>query len=231
MKRYFTALLALAMGVCASAQITIKFSEAAAKGSLNGYTFESDGMELTVTDSNTDTSKRKISVESNSCRFGEPGKSDTYSFRLKTGGKSDSKNNLKLHVPEDGTLYIAVRSGSSDDVSRTVILTQDNVELFNAVVKDADAKVETYYKDNGDEATRNIFPYIKCDVKEGDVYITYPVNSVNFYAFVLESSVSTPIQTINADAIPAGKSIKTIENGKLVIIRDGVKYDVNGRKM
>lgn len=231
MKRYFTALLALAMGVCASAQITIKFSEAAAKGTLDGYTFESDGMKLTVTDSNTDAAKKKVSVESNSCRFGEPGSSDSYSFRLKTGGKSDSKNNLNLYVPEDGTLYIAVRTATANDETRTIVLTQNGSEIYNAVVKDTDAKVETYTKEDNSEGTRNIFPYVKCNVKKGNISITYPINALNFYAFVLESSVSTPIQTINADAIPAGKSIKTIENGKLVIIRDGVKYDVNGRKM
>lgn len=222
------AFLALAMGVCASAQITIKFTEAAAKGSLDGYKFENDGMELTVTDSNTDASKKKVSVEANSCRFGEPGKSDSYSFRLKTGGKSDSKNNLNLYVPEDGTLYIAVRSATANDETRTIVLTQNGSEIYNAVVKDTDAKVETYTKEDNSEGTRNIFPYVKCNVKEGNISITYPINALNFYAFILDTDGSTPIKSINADSLPAGKSVKTIEDGKVIIIRDGVKYNMNG---
>lgn len=40
---------------------------------------------------------------------------------------------------------------------------------------------------------------------------------------------ATSIDRINADK--AGKAIKTVENGKVVIIRDGDKYDLAGRKL
>lgn len=220
------AFLALAMGVCASAQITIKFSDTdkANAGTLDGKVFENDGMELTITDK---VDGGKVSIDANSCRFGELGKSDAYTHRIKTGGKSDSKNNMKLYVPEDGTLYIAVRTASKD-AARAVILTQNDVVLLNQKVIDSDAKEETYTKEDNSEGIRNIFPYIKCNVKAGNVNITYTDGGVNFYAFILDTDGSTPIKSINADSLPAGKSVKTIEDGKVIIIRDGVKYNMNG---
>lgn len=39
---------------------------------------------------------------------------------------------------------------------------------------------------------------------------------------------STPIKAINADSVPAGKAVKTLENGQVIIIRDGVKYNMSG---
>ena len=39
----------------------------------------------------------------------------------------------------------------------------------------------------------------------------------------------TAIESINADN--AQKVIKTIENGKVVIIRNGVRYDITGRRL
>lgn len=47
--------------------------------------------------------------------------------------------------------------------------------------------------------------------------------------YVNAPSIPTAVKNINADK--REKAIKTIEDGKVVIIRDGVKYDITGRKL
>ena len=43
------------------------------------------------------------------------------------------------------------------------------------------------------------------------------------------STTPTAVDTVNAEK--SGKTIKTIENGRVVIIRDGKKYDLSGREL
>lgn len=43
--------------------------------------------------------------------------------------------------------------------------------------------------------------------------------------------VETPTGITNVESGHSHKAIKTIENGRVVIIRDGVRYDITGRKL
>lgn len=223
MKKIFTLIAIAMMAVGAQAQTySITFSEVAAKGSLNGKTFGSDGFILTC----TDPKEEKLQVDENSCLFGTAEEYDQYSYRLKTNGKSSSNNKLTLSVPKAGTLTIAVRSASSSATDRNVVLTQDGTELFNQFLKDADAVEITI---EGEENPKKVFPYISMEVAAGTIDITYPENGINFYAFILETSSPTGIESVKAvenENAPmynlAGQQVD--KNFKGVVIQNGKKF-------
>ncbi len=62
--------------------------------------------------------------------------------------------------------------------------------------------------------------------REGDVTERFTYNG----SVVEKSSLSTPIVSITEDVKPS-KAIKTLENGHIVIIRDGIKFDLSGRRL
>ena len=193
----------------------IVFTEVAAKGSLNGAVFaaaNNAAFTLTVTD--TDASKQEI--DQNTASFGTAEENKAYDFRLKTGGKSSSKNGLTLAIPADGTLRIAARTGSNSATDRNLVVKQADVELYNKVVVEAD-KVGDYY------------PYIYVEVKQGSVVLEYPVNTINFYAFGFKAAEgpATGFEEIEA----AEKAVKFIENGQIFILRDGAVFNLMGARV
>jgi hypothetical protein len=193
----------------------IVFTEVADKGSLNGAVFaaaNNAAFTLTVTD--TDASKQEI--DQNPASFGTAEENKAYDFRLKTGGKSSSKNGLTLAIPADGTLRIAARTGSNSATDRNLVVKQADVELYNKVVVEAD-KVGDYY------------PYIYVEVKQGTVVLEYPVNSLNFYAFGFKAAEgpATGFEEIEA----AEKAVKFIENGQIFILRDGAVFNLMGARV
>ena len=167
----------------ANAQV-IQFSETAAEGSLNGKSFTSSGLVLTVTDT-----KKKVTVDANNCYFGTTETYTKYSFRLKTGGKSSADNNLKLTVPKSGTLKICVRTASSSATDRNLVLTQGGKELFNQVIQETGSYEEITFE--GNENPTKIYTVVSVPVTAGDVEITYPTGSLNFYSFELEGEIPT----------------------------------------
>ena len=193
----------------------IVFTELAAKGSLNGAVFaaaNNAAFTLTVTD--TDASKQEI--DQNTASFGTAEENKAYDFRLKTGGKSSSKNGLTLAIPADGTLRIAARTGSNSATDRNLVVKQADVELYNKLVVEAD-KVGDYY------------PYIYVEVKQGNVVLEYPVNTINFYAFGFKAAEgpATGFEEIEA----AEKAVKFIENGQIFILRDGAVFNLMGARV
>lgn len=197
----------------------IVFTEVAAKGSLNGAVFaaaSNENFTLTV----TDTDANKIAVDENTARFGTEEAYKDYSFRLKTGGKSSAKNVLTLAIPAAGTLRIAARTGSNSDATRTLVITQGETELYNQVVKEDDKTVV----ESGESST-NYYPYIEVTVAAGQVVLGYPVNGLNFYAFGFKAA-QTGTGIDNTQVMD--KAVKVIENGQLIIIKNGIRYNVMG---
>lgn len=120
----------------------------------------------------------KMAIDANTARFGTPEAFTDYTHRLKTGGKSSAtKNFITLNIPESGVLRIAVRTGSNNDTTRTLVVKQGETELYNQVVKEADKTVVT----DGENST-NYYPYITVNVAAGSVVLSYPINGLNFYA-------------------------------------------------
>ena len=193
----------------------IVFTEVAAKGSFDGAVFAAaNNAAFTLTVKDTDASKQEI--DQNTASFGTAEENKAYNFRLKTGGKSSSKNGLTLAIPADGTLRIAARTGSNSATDRNLVVKQADVELYNKVVVEAD-KVGDYY------------PYIYVEVKQGTVVLEYPVNTINFYAFGFKAAEgpATGFEEIEA----AEKAVKFIENGQIFILRDGAVYNLMGARV
>ena len=192
----------------------IVFTEVAAKGSLNGAVFtaaNNAAFTLTV----TDTDASKVEVDANTASFGTAEENATYTFRLKTGGKSSSKNGLTLAIPADGKLRIAARPGSKDATDRNIVVKQGETELYNQVV--LEEKVGDYYS------------YVLVDVKQGTVTIEYPVNSLYLYAFGFQAVAGPTVGFENIEA--AEKAVKFIENGQIFILRDGAVFNLMGARV
>lgn len=222
MKKFFTLIAAVALAASVNAQV-LKFDQTYAKGSVPA-TFSADGLVLKVVDTDG-----KMAVDANSQYFGTAESYENFSYRLKSGGKSLTKNNLTLTVPSDGTLKVYVRTGSSSATDRNVVLTQNGTELVNKILLESEAVSVPMTDDKGETKDTNVFPVISVPVKQGDVAITYPVNSVNFYGFELVKT-GTGISSVNAAAAKKdGKTYnmagqKVSSSAKGIVIKNGKKY-------
>lgn len=214
MKKIFTLIAAVAFAATASAQV-LSFDTEYDKGAVPA-SFSNGDLVLSVTDT-----EGKLAVDANSAYFGTPESYVSFGYRLKTGGKSSSKNNLTLTLPVDGTLKVYARTGSNGATDRNVILTQNETELANKIVSESEAgKVTIGEKEN------NVYPIITVEAKKGDVAITYPVGSMNFYAFELVNAagVST-ILTPKADSKTFNLAgVQVSENAKGLKIKNGKKF-------
>ena len=140
----------------------------------------SDGEFVFTRTADTDN---KHAIDGNSVYFGTAESYVKFDYRFKTGGKSSDKNSLQLTIPTAGTLKVYARTASSSATDRNVVLTQDGTELYNAVVKDADA-VDVVIN----EESKKVYPVIAVEVNAGTVDVTYPVGALNFYGFELATA-------------------------------------------
>ena len=224
MKKFFTLIAVAAMALSANAQ-QIAFTEAdvAAKGELNGKVFEAGNFKLTVTDTDS-----KIAIDKNAQYFGDATTQvKSAGGRLKSGGKSSSKNLLTASIPAAGTLKVWARTGSNDATDRTLVITQGETELYNQVVKEADAVKVAGLDETDPTKETNVYPVIAVEVAAGDVVITYPVGSMNFYGFEFVEGGATAIENVKvqtADGVMynlAGQKVGSDFKG--IVIKDGKK--------
>ena len=160
----------------------IVFTEVTAAGVFNDSIFTVEGSEFSLKCVDTDNSKLKTT--SNNASFGSLDERHDYTIRLQTSGKSGSKNNMELNIPADGKLRIAVRTGSSSDLTRTLVLAQGNDTICNKILLDTDTVPGA--------SSPKIFNFIYVDVKAGKVAVTYPVNAINFYSFAFKANEPEP---------------------------------------
>ena len=227
MKKIFTliAMALVAAGAQAQAQL-IQFSEAKTKGTAAG-TYGDGTFKLTAVDTNAN----KLAIDENSAWFGTAGEQMKFSYRLKTGGKSDSNNNLSLAIPGAGKVLVYVRTGSNTATDRNIVLTQNETELYNQVVLESSKVLVKGLDSKEPEKETNVYPVIEVDVTEGTLAIAYPTNSLNFYGFQFVPTGSEPItgiQTVKADDAATGASYnlagqKVGESYKGVVIKNGKK--------
>lgn len=219
MKKIFTLLTMALMTLGVQAQ-SISFTETKAKGTLDGATFGTDFV-LTVTDK---VDGGKLTIDGNNQYFGTVEDWTYYTFRLKTGGKSDSKNALKLTVPTEGTLIIAMRSSSSD-ATRTVAFKNGDNELASFEVKDENCTKGTV---EGVENKTVYNFYTIENVPAGDIDITYN-GGTNFYGFILktatgirtigmtEAATDAPMYNLSGQRVDENYRGVVIQNGKKII--------------
>ena len=226
MKKIFTLIAVAAMALSAQAQrISWTADDAADTGTLDGKEFASGDFKLTITDT-----EGKVAIDTNNAYFGTADANEKFTARLKSGGKSSSKNTLKLTIPTAGTLKVYVRTGSNSKTDRNVVLTQNEVALYDAIVEEGQAvKVKGLDQSDPDKET-NVYPVISVTVEAGEVIVTYPVGSMNFYCFEL-SGTSTGINTVKAASenrvrynlagqkVAEGYKGVVIENGRKVVIK------------
>lgn len=227
MKKFFTLIAMAIMAVSVNAQ-TISWGkdDACDKGAAaESY---ADG-ELVLTC--TDTANEKHQVDKNSAYFGTADNYVQYTYRFKTNGKSNSKNGLKLSVPAAGTLKIAVRTATSSDETRTLILTQNGTEIYKDFLKDSNSEEVTI-----GEEKKTVYHYVTVDVEKGDIDITYPINAINFYAFILEidpEPTPDPDDPTGVSSVKAEKSNAASYNLGGQQVKSGAKGLVikNGKKI
>lgn len=189
MKKIFTLLAGVLLVMGAQAQ-TITWDAVAAKGSFNGKSF-GEGFVLTCTDSDG-----KQAIDKNDAYFGDATTQVKFTYRLKTGGKSSSKNALSLTIPSSGTLRVYARTGSNDATDRNLVLTQNGTELVNKVLLESEAVVvnmDERISDENPTGETKVYPIIETQVTAGIVAVTYPTNSINFYGFEFESDGSVVV--------------------------------------
>ena len=186
----------------------------------DGVVFSKGEFKLTQVDKDA-----KTAIDGNSTYFGTADNYQKFTHRLKTGGKSSSKNSLTLTIPSDGTLNVYVRTGSNSATDRNLVLTQDGTELYNKVVQESDAITVTMgEKDN------NVYPVISVEVKAGEVAVGYPTGSLNFYGFEFIAGTSG----VNAVTVEKAKNNirynlagqRVDESYKGVVIMNGKKFVV-----
>ncbi len=176
----------------------------------------------------TDT-ESKVAVDANTAYFGDATAQTKFTHRLKSGGKSGSKLSFSLAIPSDGTLKVYVRTGKNDATDRTLVLTQGGSELYNQIVKEADAVKVAGLDDKDPSAEKNVYPIISVSAKKGDVVVTFPVGSMNFYAFELLTSSGiqqtiAPAKVIENNVIYNLAGQKVNESYKGIVIKNGKKF-------
>lgn len=203
MKKVFTLIAAMTMTLVAQAQL-ITFGTKDAPASLQTE-YAVDGFKLTRVDENN-----KHAIDANSATFGTAANPVKLETRLKTGGKSSTKNSLTVTVPSAGALKVYVRTGSNSATDRNLVLTQNGSELFNRVIQESDV-TETIPQVDGTET--KVYPVIEVAVSAGTVAVEYPVNGLNFYGFEFVSA--TGVETVKAQ----------------VATKDGARYNLAGQKV
>ena len=172
----------------------ITFTKATAAGVFNDTVFTVEGSEFSLKCVDTDG---KLKTTANNASFGTVEDRHDYAFRLQTGGKSSSKNNMELNIPADGQLRFAVRTATASDETRTVVLVQGTDTIYNKVAVDKDTVKGA--------SNPRIFNFAYVNVKAGKVAVSYPVNGVNFYSFAFKADVvpPTPEKTYTVAGAPA----------------------------
>ena len=192
MKKIFTLIAAALMAVGASAQM-IKWDAAVSAADLAAdASWKSGNFKVAIVDTNG-----KMSIDGNNAYFGTADNNQEFNFRLKTGGKSTSANNITATIPGEGTLNIYVRTGKTSDAARHLVVTQGTTQLYDQAVKENEA---TDYVTVGEN---KVFPVISVPVTEGDVAIGFPDNGLNFYAFefISATAATDPVMTASPTAM------------------------------
>lgn len=179
MKKLFTLLTLALVAMAANAQ-KITFE-------VGGSTSEWSNGDFKIVATDTD---KKIQVDQNNTYFGTATEQVKYESRMKTAAKSSAKLFLTATIPADGNLLISARTGSNSATDRNIIIEQGGKVILDKILLESEAvKVKM-----GDE-DKLVYPVISVPVKAGEATITFPVGSVNFYAFELTAGGTDPEPT------------------------------------
>jgi len=218
MKKIFLFAAAVVAAMTVNAQ-TIAFSaedEIAQADFPQEKVYANGNFKITITNT---ADGGKFLVDANKTKFGTSLEDMWESTdRLNIKGKSDSKTAVTITAPAAGKIKLYARtSGKTTGVDVAFSQYSETVASFTLV--DTDAKV---VKDGDSDV--NIYPIKEFSVQAGDISMTF---TRGMYLYAVEF-VSGAQGVENVDA--ADKAVKTFENGQLVIIKNGVKYNALGAK-
>lgn len=186
MKKIFTLIAATLLCIGASAQkITFTEEDVAAQGETKS-SYANGNFSITIVDE-----QKKMAIDANKAYFGTSADDAVkYEYRLKSGAKTQTAEGkgcqINVTIPAAGALKVYPRTGSNSATDRTLVITQNGSELYNKVVQEADATVVNIEANKSEEnptGETKVYPVISVTVAAGTAEITFPIGSMNFYAF------------------------------------------------
>ena len=167
---------------------------ASSSAPLNNKTFSNGGLSIKVTDG-----EGKFAIDANNAYFGDATTQTKYSYRMKTGGKSQTTSGkarfITLTVGGAGKVRVCARSASSSAVRAIEVNgTSQSLDDANAISVDM----------------------------PGNVSETNPTGA---------TKVPTAISSVTTTATAAPAVKKYVENGKVVIVKDGKKFNIAGAQL
>lgn len=149
--------------------------------------------------------------------------------RIEPNGASNSTGGRQIYVnpTKNGTLTIGA-SGAADRTFFVIPVEEEGYACVDATkssyVGDKAVLTHTFTSEDAKNATYT------ADLKAGQMYVITQSGGLYYQYFKFtEDSNSTEIESVEGDR--ESEVIKTIENGKIIIIKGGVKYDITGRKI
>ena len=111
-------------------------------------------------------------IDANTARFSNDS-TVQYTQRVKAKSKN---NSIRIEAPQAGTLIFGARTGSNSATDRTLVAKQNGVELYNAVVQEADTMEHVYGETPKAYLTTNV-----AVPAAGTVEVTMPAGNLNYY--------------------------------------------------
>ena len=177
--------------------------------------FTIDGMTVTAADSKKNNKYNAFVMVDGNEKTGKDGKGAEFKFtkRLKLSGAGDATyRTIQFPVAKGQIVEIWGMSSSSDSGQERDV----NVDT------EFGTTVNTFEKVGGDALKYLVYKY------EGDatsLLVYSKAGGFNVYAIRVGADVPTGIENAAAEEV---KAVKTFENGQLVIIKNGVKYNATG---
>ncbi len=103
---------------------------------------------------------------------------------------TNANRNMTITVPSAGTLNVYVRCANKTATDRALVLKQNDSEIFNKVIQDADVfKI----------GEADCYPIASVEVEAGDINVT-TTNSINFYGFAFTPTAAVNVEVEVTDA-------------------------------
>jgi hypothetical protein len=199
---------------------------------LNNKSFSNGGLSIKITDA-----PGSFAVDGSTAYFGDATTQTKYSYRLKTGGKSqtstDKERFITMTVGLAGKVQVCARTAASDGTSRAININGKSVLLDETEENHSYIEVEM----EGNKSAKNptgatkVYPIYEFDVVAGPNTISFPDGAINIYNITYIPDTPTGISSVTTTATAAPAVKKYVENGKVVIVKDGKKFNIAGAQL
>ncbi len=199
---------------------------------LNNKSFSNGGLSIKITDA-----PGSFAVYGSTAYFGDATTQTKYSYRLKTGGKSQTSTGkerfITMTVGLAGKVQVCARTAASDGRSRAININGKSVLLDETEENHSYIEVEM----EGNKSAKNptgatkVYPIYEFDVVAGPNTISFPDGAINIYNITYIPDTPTGISSVTTTATAAPAVKKYVENGKVVIVKDGKKFNIAGAQL